>query len=387
MKILNAYQNSLILIKTNSYLIFKYKIYDESVMKNFRFSTSILIIILSAHSIFSQKFTSSVSGVVLDKETNTGVAGANVFISETTWGTTTDRNGIYEIKNLPSGNHEIVVSMIGFEVAVENFTLEKNEMKSLDFLLKEKAYELETVEVTSKRPENWDNNLAIFKTYFIGQGEFVNDCKILNEEQLSFNLGAYNELYAAADKPLKVRNDALGYEIEIVLVSFKWDSKQGRVQYSIKPKFTEIETEDEAQKNIWIENREKAYRGSVNHFLKCLKKNNFKESGYTLYLIPRLNRNPQFVAHLANEIERSTQLLKPGAYPGEDILTFGDRLDVEYSPSASVSKASWLDLNYAEITIDEHGYPEEFMPFQTIGHWAQLGIADWLPKYYSAGKK
>ncbi|MBU2491509.1 MAG: carboxypeptidase-like regulatory domain-containing protein [Bacteroidetes bacterium] len=344
----------------------------------------LLFVLVSLNVNYAQEFSSSVTGVVLEEGTKAGIAGVNVFISETTWGTTTDKYGIYEIKNLPSGNHEIVVSIIGFEVATKNFNLEKGEKKNLDFLLKEKAYELETIEVVSERPENWDNNLAIFKTYFLGQGEFASDCKILNEEQLSFDLGAYKELYASADRPLKVKNNALGYDIEIVLISFKWDPKQGRVQYSIKPKFEELISDDKEQINRWNSNRKKAYFGSINHFFKCLKENNFIENGYSVYLVPRLNRNPQFVAHLSNSIERSSQVLKPGVFPGEDILTFGDRLEIQYSPTASELNVSWLDLNYNEITLDQFSYPEEYMPFQMIGYWAKLGIADWLPKYYNA---
>ena len=69
-------------------------------------------------------------------------------------------------------------------------------------------------------------------------------------------------------------------------------------------------------------------------------------------------------------------------FPDEDILSFGDRLDIEYSPTPSTLQVSWVDLNYNEVTVDQYGYIEEFMPFRTIGYWAKLGIADWLPKYY-----
>lgn len=355
-------------------------------MKRSFASITILFLFIAVGTIFSQEFNSAVRGVVIDKETGKGLPGVNVFISETTWGTSTDQYGIFQIKNLPSGRHEIVISMIGYEVKSHSFMLKANAIKDLDFELNPKAYELETIEVVSERPPNWDNNLGIFKTYFIGQSDYADDCEILNEEQLSFSNGAYDELYAKADKPLKVINKALGYELDIILVSFKWSPREGRVQYSIKPKFKELEPENYDQKIEWKENRDKAYFGSINHFLKCLKENTFNQEGYTLYLVPRLNRNPEFVASMSGKIEKSTQLLKRGMFPGEDILSYGDRLDVEYSPTASELEVSWLDLNYNEVTVDQFGYVEEFMPFKTIGYWAKLGIADWLPKYYGSDK-
>lgn len=343
-----------------------------------------ILYFLSSDLKYAQSFNCSISGTVLDEANKTPLVGVNVFISKTVWGTTTDGKGNFEIKNLPHGNHEIVASIIGFEVGSVSILLKNGEQETHTFYLKEKSYELEEVEVSSERPADWDNHLAIFKKLFIGQSDFAESCFILNEEQLSFERGAASELFASSGKPLQIRNEALGYDIEIILMSFNWNEREGRLQYSVKPQFKELEPKDDVQKNLWISNRQKAYLGSINHFMKAVKGNKIKKENYRIFFVPRLNRNQEFVVTAgATEIENSWELMKKSPFPGEHILTFGDRLAVEYNrDDGSEILTSYLDLNYTEVTIDQFGYPEEYMPFQTIGYWAKLGIADWLPKYY-----
>ncbi|KAB2844721.1 MAG: carboxypeptidase-like regulatory domain-containing protein [Melioribacteraceae bacterium] len=348
-----------------------------------------ILYLLFAELNYAQRFNCSISGTVLDEATKTPLVGVNVFISETVWGTSTDGKGNFVIKNLPHGNHEIIASIIGFEVGSFTILLKDGEKKTHTFYLKEKAYELETVEVQSERPVNWDNHLAVFKKLFIGQSDFSEYCFILNEEQLSFERGAANELFASSGKQLQIHNEALGYEIEIILMSFTWNEREGRLQYTVKPQFKELEPKDEVQKNLWNSNRQKAYLGSINHFMKAVKGNKIKNENYRIYFVPRLNRNQEFVVTAgAAEIENSWELMKKSPFPGEHILTFGDRLAVEYDrEDGSEILTSFIDLKYSEVTIDQYGYPEEYMPFQTIGYWAKLGIADWLPKYYGTEKQ
>ena len=47
--------------------------------------------------------TGKIKGLVLDKETNSPIIGANVFLESTTLGTVTDENGNYFIINVPPG--------------------------------------------------------------------------------------------------------------------------------------------------------------------------------------------------------------------------------------------------------------------------------------------
>ncbi|MDX1277160.1 TonB-dependent receptor [Oceanihabitans sediminis] len=57
----------------------------------------------------------NIEGVVFDSQTNESIAYANIFIPQLEKGTTTNDDGEFIIKNLPSGNYKILISYIGFE--------------------------------------------------------------------------------------------------------------------------------------------------------------------------------------------------------------------------------------------------------------------------------
>jgi hypothetical protein len=59
-------------------------------------------------------FRATVSGRVLDAETNAPVADANVFLANTGCGTTTASDGIFRLGNIPPGSYVIVVSRVGY---------------------------------------------------------------------------------------------------------------------------------------------------------------------------------------------------------------------------------------------------------------------------------
>lgn len=77
----------------------------------------IIVTVLLTFSLYAQeKPTGSIVGKIIDKELNNeSLPFANVFIKNTTKGTTTDMDGLYEIPNIEPGTYTIVVSFIGYE--------------------------------------------------------------------------------------------------------------------------------------------------------------------------------------------------------------------------------------------------------------------------------
>ena len=47
------------------------------------------------------------------------------------------------------------------------------------------------------------------------------------------------------------------------------------------------------------------------------------------------------------------------------------------------SAISWIGLNYADITLNEYGYPEENNAYEIYGDWATRAVADLLPQNYT----
>ena len=340
----------------------------------------IFLFLLSIISIPAQTFESGVKGRIIQKQTGDPVIGANVYISGTLWGTTSGMDGDYAIKSLPAGKVELVVSIIGFETEVISIILKRNSTTSLDIELEEKVYEYGEVEVFAERPVEWENNLNKFKNLFLGTSEFANDCVIENDFVIDFNNSNDGLFSASAREPLIIKNNALGFLITCVIQNFSFDEKSQRCQYKVATNFKMMESELVSERRNWESNRQKAFRGSLHHFLKTLKVDSLFSRGYTV----QISESPQLaVIHVGNPILTSKLLLLQDYLPNEHILDFPDYLRVTYKDIfTKLDQTSYLYLPYGNVTIDESGYLYDDSGLEAYGFWSTLGIADMLPKYY-----
>ena len=72
-------------------------------MKNLSVLISI-ILLLAVHALAQQNKT-TVRGFVFDKSDSESLAGVNVYISNTLWGSSTDKDGRFIIESIPEGTH------------------------------------------------------------------------------------------------------------------------------------------------------------------------------------------------------------------------------------------------------------------------------------------
>ncbi len=87
---------------------------------------TIILLLFPFSVVFSQ--TATISGVV--KGDNQALPYAAVYIENTSFGTTTDEKGYFEIKGIPQSKYVVNISFIGYELYVQEIdltnTLEKN---------------------------------------------------------------------------------------------------------------------------------------------------------------------------------------------------------------------------------------------------------------------
>ncbi|MEN8249638.1 MAG: TonB-dependent receptor [Bacteroidota bacterium] len=90
------------------------------------FKTIARIIILSCISlpVFSQ--TGSITGVILDEESNESLIGVSVLVTGTTKGSVTDLDGNFKISNIQSGDISLQLSYIGYETKTIDATIPAN---------------------------------------------------------------------------------------------------------------------------------------------------------------------------------------------------------------------------------------------------------------------
>ena len=378
-------------------------------------ASSSLVLLLTA-SLFSQ---TRIDGRIVDKSTSEPLVGVNVFFSKTTWGATTDDNGFYTLTNIPAGQYELVVSMIGYEVEREQMIIKTDERFTLNFRLQSRAILMSEINVTAKTDRVWKKNYDRFRRSFLGTSKNGESCLILNEFVLTFDEnGQY--FRAKASQPIRIENPELGYRITYILDDFEIDGTE--VRFAGDHYYESMVSKSKRQLKKWEKNRKKAYNGSLRHLLKTLtdrfdlrftinngmiiqndnwnsiagrKKDPLVREGFSI----SMNKKDLFGTSLIIEEEykplRSDTLVFPGATYEQPLLSFEGRMMVVYmkeSPELAYmmendSPSSYKQTSYLLLRADSVYYDRDgrfFEPYmieqQGYSSWERIG--DQLPFNY-----
>jgi TonB-dependent starch-binding outer membrane protein SusC len=93
--------------------------------------------------------TGTITGTVLDQATGAPIAGGQVTVVGFNIGTITNRDGRYILSNVPAGEREVRVTLIGYSRASGQVRLGAGETATVDFSLRTSAIELEGLVVTT----------------------------------------------------------------------------------------------------------------------------------------------------------------------------------------------------------------------------------------------
>ena len=99
----------------------------------------------------SLKSSPSISGFVRDISNGEPISYANVFISNSTIGSTTNRDGYFALSDLQVGKYELNVTMIGFASYKDSVELLTDESVRLDIVLRSQVLESSEILVTAER--------------------------------------------------------------------------------------------------------------------------------------------------------------------------------------------------------------------------------------------
>ncbi len=106
-----------------------------------------LLLLIGAISVFAQHGT-MVSGKVISKEKQEIVDFATVYLKGTTYGCTTNEQGIYHLQ-APAGKYTLVVSAVGYESVEKPVTLVRGERMKMNVVITPSVTELDEVVVVS----------------------------------------------------------------------------------------------------------------------------------------------------------------------------------------------------------------------------------------------
>ena len=68
----------------------------------------------------------SISGLVVDSETNNPIIDANIFVPDSDFGAATDYQGNFKIENLENKNYTIIASALGYKDSIVTINSESN---------------------------------------------------------------------------------------------------------------------------------------------------------------------------------------------------------------------------------------------------------------------
>ena len=235
--------------------------------------------------VFSQR---TIKGHVVNAATGQPVPGSSVFISNTSIGTVSDQSGYFSISDVPAGRNDLVVSSVGYETNVFNFSAEQLPLQ-VKVELQVKVKELQNVTVEPWVEEGWDRWGRMFMESFVGRTPNAKHCKIRNEKAIRFRYyKKSNRIIAYCDEPIVIENKALGYNVRYQLEEFEMDYKTQTLVFAGYPFFEEIDKDRKGLQRRWGAARNKSYYGSIMHFMRSLYHDSLVENGFEVRRMKRV---------------------------------------------------------------------------------------------------
>lgn len=306
-------------------------------------------------------YAQSISGVVLDYDTQQPVPFASIYFNKSYRGTIASEDGRFELSIGQFSGQDIIISCLGYKSEViSDYTpgrLHKIYLKRQNVLLEE------VVVVAEGMPRKKMRD--IFLKEFLGSTPYARKCKIENQEDLLLTYDKSSRtLTATSSKPLIINNEALGFRITYFLEEFKKDEKN--MQYYGHSIFEDVSASAKAWERRKINRRrEVAYRGSRMHFFRALSENKLKVSNFIVE-----DNKKATALNLQDHIRKVTGNTK--------CLTYPNTLRIYYSRN----QVSYLSLGEDDqILFNSNGYFEA-TGNQWVGAMSKQRVGDLLPFEY-----
>lgn len=334
-----------------------------------------------------------IRGTVTDQETGESLPGVNVYLSETSIGTTSDSKGIFELTTNVTGSFKVVASFVGYQSETEQIYLRETgfeEPIELEFTLARSSPELDELEVKASNSE-WQNYFNEFREYFLGPSSYADETIIENAWSIDFEIDDEENLIASIHEPLVVTNYALGYKIEIDLVEFKWNRNRNTGLYVLHTRFNKLDPKDSDQLEEWQKNRRNAYLGSFEHFLRSLYNDNLTANRFEPVLKDSQNRI-QIAEYVSNNSEGMNIHTSTPGVENENTKTFVLRgpTDILYGTDSGYSngderiRSRIVPMNNSGVfVVTEQGRLANPSSLRVDGAWSYDRVAELLPVTYS----
>jgi hypothetical protein len=314
----------------------------------------------------------TLKGIIIDKATKKPIETVAVYFDNTTIGTTTNENGEFSITYTDAVQSSLVISYLGYEKVLISDYREKENIR-IELIEAESALDEVYVEYDDGLTRR--QKLRLFRKEFLGQSKFGKSCKILNEEDLILRYNKQDQsLYASASAPLQIINKGLQYSVSFDISDFEVLYKYveigtntfipQQVLYHGTSFFKDLE---DFEKKKVQKNRERAYDGSVAHFMRALYNRSLEEEGYMFGKRGFKVKTYDFFSIYDTE-----------AQLGYKTVVLKEKVDIYFDGD----KESVIQTKVDQFNVDRYG---NYMPIGGVLFGGDLGnqrVGDMLPLDY-----
>jgi CarboxypepD_reg-like domain len=354
---------------------------------------SVLLMIVGPLPVLSQT-SGALTGKIIDAQTKAPIPFASVFLANTMMGTRGSADGTYELRNIPAGKYDLTVTSVGYTLMTVPVVVLADKI-NLDIELPPETKLLKEVEFKLSESDYREARRNFVK-YFLGETQNSRKCQIINLDNVVFQIDNDQDvLIASIEEPLVIRNDALGYRVYYVLKEFKLDFKKGFCAVGGVPRFDTLSPKNSSQAQHWETERKRAYKGSLNHFMRSLKFSCLKENDFQVYLMtPKApgvmateTEMRDNILYAVNQIDESVILgAKPNARLLLKIVYNGETEEFNYMRRTSrytLPQRSYLKYLKHGLIIHDNGYHEDPLSYFIDGYFAWTEkVAELIPLEY-----
>jgi hypothetical protein len=355
----------------------------------------VVLLPISLSSVFGQ--TGTIKGRIRDNNTLEPIPYATIYINFTMIGTYSNQSGEFTLENVPLGQHELIVSHAAFQLNQSNIILKDSIPVFRDIKLKGQI--LNEIMVSSKKDNQWKEQLKRFNLLFFGIGPYSKQCKILNPWVLEFKADNNGSFSAEASVPLNIENLSLGYQLTYQLKQFKTTPTNYTISGVVW--FQQIVTVDSALIELWDSRRRDVYLGSQRHLFKAIIDNRVIEEGFEMYKdisgVPDIVRQSRFLLNVNTSLRKVTSADVVASKTGnnQNLVKFPSRTEVHYIRKKSPPKIyrnltvpiSWLEVNGGSLNISNQGIALNPSKLYASGAMSESRVSELLPYDYQPTKK
>ena len=328
----------------------------------------------------------TITGIVLDSLTQKPLPLATVYINGTTQGTTTDHDGLFELKDI-SFPATVVFSFVGYKPKALDLTRNPGNL----VINLSTSFELPEVVVSGKANEIDKKELDYFKSMFLGDDRWGKNAIIKNEKAIMINasyqpinyirrikFSSFAKQYNSTDivdtsiefddtvkvhksvftawayEPIIIDLPLLGYVLYVDLVKFSVVQVNNIISCNILGYFyyKPYEKFKKRQAERIEENRRKAYYGSSQHFLRSLAEDRLAENGYIFTIPEQIVKQKKTIS-----MYKSVDIKKHMDSVGDSLIQIRDLKDKELKIKY-YHRSNGTPVNFKEKGPGIHLYSE-----------------------------